>query len=96
MIVVADMQQGGCFEASCKRKLIDQMAQHYAQNNCEAGQIKAIFVVTKDDKTNEICQNAVARVQTMVEEAVAEWQKVSWQQSQENQDLESDYWAGVL
>ncbi len=96
MILVAEMESGGVFEAATKRKLVDQMAKHYAENNCEAGQIKAIFMIREGWTPDEATPEIVSRVQALVEEAVAEWQKVSWQQSQENQDLQSDYWAGVL
>jgi len=100
MILVAEMESGGVFEAATKRELVDQMAKHYAENNCEVGQIKAIFISrgglqdfwTTDESTPEI----VSRVQALVEEAVAEWQKVSCQQSEENKELQSDYYAGVL
>ncbi|MBP7710773.1 MAG: hypothetical protein KA100_06880 [Rickettsiales bacterium] len=96
MILVAQMESGGVFEAATKRKLVDQMAKHYAENNCEAGQIKAIFVVRKDDKTNEACQNVISRVQELVEEAVQYYRTAMFEQMQEQDQLRSDYWAGVL
>jgi len=96
MILISEMQSGGVFEAATKRKLIDQMAKHYAENNCEAGQIKAIFVVTKNEKTNEICQSAVSRIQALVEEALANYLQIMSEQYQEQENLRNDYWAGVL
>lgn len=96
MILVAEMESGGVFEAATKRKLVDQMAKHYAENNCEAGQIKAIFVVRKDDKTNEICQNAVSRVQELVEDAWGNYLLIMREQLEERENLRSDYFAGAL
>ena len=96
MILVAEMEKGGVFEAATKRKLVDQMAKHYAENNCEAGQIKAIFVVRKDDKTNEACKNAVSRVQELVEDAWGNYLLIMREQLEEQENLRNDYYAGVL
>jgi len=96
MILIAEMESGGVFEAATKRELVDQMAKHYAENNCEAGQIKGIFCVFENGKTNEICQNAVSRVQELVEEALANYLQIMSEQFQEQENLRNDYWAGVL
>lgn len=96
MILVADMQSGGCFEAASKRKLTEQMIQHFAENDEDAGQIKAIYVVKKDDSTDEICQKVVGKIQDIIDEGVAEWRQAARIEREGQKDIERDYWASRL
>lgn len=96
MIWVIEMENGGVFEAATKRELVDQMAKHYAENNCEAGQIKAIFMIREGWTPDEATPKMVSRVQALVEEALANYLQIMSEQFQEQENLRNDYWAGVL
>lgn len=96
MIVIAEMQTGGVFEAESKRKLSAQMIQHFAENDEDAGQIKAIYVVKKDDSTDELCSDVVAKIQDIIDEGVAEWREAARIEREGQKDIERDYWASRL
>jgi hypothetical protein len=96
MIVIAEMQNGGVFEAASKKKLTHQMIRHFAENNEDAGQIKAIFCVFKNDKTQEFCKKVVGKIQNIIDEGVAESQKIAEQERQGQREIESDFRAGLL
>lgn len=96
MIIVAQMQSGGCFEAENKRKLSQQMIQHFGENDEEAGQIKSLFYVLNDDRTDEICQRGIDILQEIIDEGVAEWRKIADEEYRGQKEIERDYWATVL
>jgi len=90
MILVAEMQSGGVFEAASKKKLTNQMIQHFAENSEDAGQIKAIYYVLKNDKTNEICSDAVSRIQEIIDDGVAKWRKTADEEYCGRKQIESE------
>jgi predicted transcriptional regulator len=96
MIVIAEMQNGGVFEAASKKKLTEQMIQHFAERDKEAGQIKAIFGVFKDDSAEEFCKEAVQKIQEIVNAGVAESRKIADQEYRGQREIESDFRAGLL
>lgn len=96
MFYVVEMQQGGVFEPETKRKGVAQIIQHFAERDEEAGQIKAIYIVKKNDKTDEFCRDIVSKIQDMIDEGVVEWRKTADEEHRGQKEIESDYWAGVL
>lgn len=96
MIVIAEMQTGGVFEAECKRKLSAQMIRHFAENDEDAGQIKAIYVVKKDDSTDELCSDVVAKIQDIIDEGVVQWRKISDEEYRGRKEIERDFRAGLI
>lgn len=96
MILVAEMESGGVFEASSKRKLTDQMTQHLCEVDCCSSQIRSIACVFEDGRTKEFCAEVVEKFQNIIDEGVAEWQKIADQEHRGRQELQSDYLAGVL
>lgn len=96
MIWVIQMQNGLVFEAATKRKAINAMIEHYAENNSSAGQIKSIFYVLENGKCNELCKNAVEVVQDLVDGGVKEWRKTISEDRREIEMLISDYREAVL
>ncbi len=96
MFYVVEMQHGGVFEPETKRKGVAEMIQHFAERDEEAGQIKAIYVVKKNDKTDEFCRDIVAKIQNMIDEGVAEWRKIADQEHEGQKQIERDFYAGVL
>ncbi len=96
MLFIAEMQTGGCFEATTKRKGVEQMIQHFAENDCSAGQIKSIFYLFEDGRCNEICGDVVGKIQDMVDEGVAEWRKIADEEWRGQKEIERDFYAGLL
>jgi len=96
MILIAEMQNCGFFEAESKKKLTDQMIQHFGQNNQDAGQIKAIYCVFKDDRTKEFCKEVVGKVQNIVDNGVSEYRKIADQEYRGQKQIESDYREACL
>jgi hypothetical protein len=96
MLLVAEMQSGGVFEAASKKKLTAQMIQHFGESDQDAGQIKALYVIKKDDRTDEFCRDVVAKIQDIVDEGVAEWRKTADEEYRGQKEIEQDYWAAVL
>lgn len=90
MILVAEMKSGGVFEAESKKKLTAQMIQHFAENDCNAGQIKAIYCVFKDDRTNEFCRDVINKAQNIVDNGVMEWRKTSDEEYSGKKQIESE------
>ena len=90
MILVAEMENGGVFEAASKRKLMAQMIQHFAENDCDAGQIKAIYCIFKDDRTNEFCRDVVTKIQNILDQGVAEWRKTADEEYHAQKEIESE------
>jgi hypothetical protein len=90
MIVIAEMQSGGVFEAASKKKLTEQMIQHFAERDKEAGQIKAIFGVFKDDTAEEFCKEVVQKIQEIVDAGVAESRKIAAQEYRGQQEIKSE------
>jgi len=93
MILVAQMQSGGVFEAASKRKLTDAMIQHFAENNQDAGQIKGVFCVLKDDRIKEFCSEVVEKFQNIIDEGVQYCREQQQQWESEHEMLRSDYRA---
>jgi hypothetical protein len=96
MIVIAEMESGGVFEAPSKKKLTDQMIQHFAENNEDAGQIKAVYCVFKDDSTEEFCKEVVGKIQNIVDNGVSEYRKIADQEYRGQKQIESDYHEACL
>ncbi len=96
MILVAEMQNGGVFEAISKRKLTNQMIQHFAENDCDAGQIKAIYCIFKNDRTDELCGENIAKIQDIVDEGVSEWRKIAAEEWRGQKEIEREFRAGLL
>jgi len=96
MIVIAEMQNGGVFEAASKKKITGQMIQHFAENNEDAGQIKAVYCVFKDDSTEEFCKEVVSKIQEIVDAGVAESRKIADQEYCGQKQIEADYREACL
>ncbi len=90
MILVAEMQSGGVFEAASKKKLTVAMIRYYAERDQEPAQIKAIFCVKKDGKTDEFCKMVVDRMQEIVDQGVKEWRKQSEIEYRGQKEIESE------
>lgn len=88
MILIAEMQNGKVFEAESKKKLTAAMIEHFAENDCDAGQIKALYVIKKDDSTDEFCKNAVKKIQNIIDKGVAEWRKTAEQEYHGQREIE--------
>ncbi len=76
MILIAEMQNGGVFEAPSKKRLTSQMIEHFGENNQNAEQIKAIYCIFKNDRVNEFCGEVVNKIQEIIDNGVAEWRKI--------------------
>ena len=72
MILIAEMQSGGVFEAESKKKLTAAMIKYFSENNCKADRIKSIFVIKNCGKTDEFCNLVVERIQEIVDCGVSE------------------------
>lgn len=90
MILVAEMKSGGVFEAASKKKLTTQMIRHFGENDCDAGQIKAIYCVFKNDRTTEFCRDVVEKMQAIIDEGVAEWQKIADEEYRGQREIEAE------
>jgi hypothetical protein len=90
MILIAEMKNGGVFEADSKKKLTDQMIRHFAENDCDAGQIKALYIIKKDDRTNEFCNDVVTKIQSIIDKGIAEWRKIADEEYRGQQEIESE------
>lgn len=95
MLWIVEMQSGGVFEAATKRKIVDSMIQHFAENDDSAAQIKAIFCVFKDDRTDELCQSAVSKMQDIIDEGVSEWRKSAEEEAEGQREIERDFYANL-
>ena len=96
MIVISEMQNGGVFEAASKKKLTAAMIRYYAKRDQEPAQIKAIFCVKKDGKTDEFCGLVVQRIQQIVDDGVKEWRKQADIEYRGQKEIESDYREACL
>ena len=96
MIVISEMQNGGVFEAASKKKLTAAMIRFYAQRDQDPAQIKAVFCVKKDGKTDEFCKMVVDRMQEIVEDGVKDWRKQADQEYRCTREIESDYREACL
>jgi hypothetical protein len=95
MLWIIEMQNGGVFEASTKRKVINQMIEHYAERG-SAGQIKAIYYVFKDDRTDELCQKARNKVQEIVDNGVARLCGQIEENDGAQEILSQDYYSNLV
>ena len=91
MILICEMQNGGVFEATSKKKLTAAMIRYYAERDQEPAQIKAIFCVKKDGKTDEFCKMVVDRMQKIVDQGVKEWRKQADIEYSGQKEIESNY-----
>ena len=96
MIVICEMRSGGVFEATSKKNLTAAMIRYYAERDQEPAQIKAIFCVKKDGKTDEFCKMVVDRMQEIVDQGVKEWRKEADQEYRGQKEIESDYREACL
>jgi len=90
------MSRGGAFEEATRRKLVAAMIKHYAENDEEPAQIKAIYVVKKNGKPDEFCADFVSKMQDVVDEGVAEWRKIADQEYRGQKEIEREFRAGLL
>lgn len=96
MILVAEMRKGGVFEAESKKKLTDKIIEYFAESDQEAGQIKAIYIIKKNDKTDEFCNEVVKKIQYIVDEGVSKWRKKVDEECFNQKEIRRDYLSGVL
>lgn len=91
MILIAEMETSSVFEAASKKKLTAAMIRYFAERDQEPAQIKAIFCVKKDGKTDEFCKMVVDRMQEIVDQGVKEWRKQADIEYRGRKEIESDY-----
>lgn len=90
------MQNGGVFEAATKRKVINQMIEHYAEKECDADQIRAIYYITKDERVDEICKKVVSQIQSIVDNKVNNLRRSADDEYQEKTNIRQDYYRAIL
>ncbi len=86
----------GVFEGKSKRKVLNSMIQHYGENDCDPDTVEAIFVVKKDDKTDELCKKAISFFQNLLDEGVYQWRKEAYDEYRGQQEIERDFYAGLI
>ena len=90
MIVIAEMQSGAVFEAASKKKLTASMIRYYAERDQDPAQIKAVFSVKKDGKTDEFCKMVTNRMQEIIDQGVKEWRKQADIEYRGQKEIESE------
>jgi len=96
MILVCEMQNGEVFEASSKKKLTESMINYFGENDEDAGQIKAVYCIFKNERADEICNNAVSKIQEIIDKGVSDWRKYANENWQGQKEIERDYYANLL
>ena len=96
MILVAEMKKGGVFEAETKRELTKSMIKYYSSNDCGVDQIKSIFCIYNDERTNELCRLAIGKIQDIVEEGVENEKKQAKEGYEGEMANHSDYLANLI
>lgn len=96
MIVVAEMRNGGTFEAQSRKKLIEKMINYFGENDRDAGQIKALYVVFKNNTVDELCKEAVRKTQDAIDEGTREWRKIAEQEYRGQMMIEQEYYANLI
>jgi len=81
----------GVFEGSTKRQVVNDMIEHYGSNDHSAEQIEAIFIEKKNGKTDELCQDAVSKIQDLVDSGVEKWRKIADQENVGRREIERDF-----
>jgi len=90
MILVAEMKNGGAFEAESKNKLTAAMIEYFGNNDEQAEQIKAIYCVYKDDRCREFSGKIIEKIQAFVETEVSRWRKIADQELEGQRDIEDE------
>lgn len=98
MIVIAEMENGGSFEADCKRKLIEKIIQYFCDRDEEAGRINNIYYVFKQDSRDDkkLCDYAVEKIQNIVDCSVEEWRRNVKFECENQKMIEMEYKMEML
>ena len=86
----------GGFEGSKLKQIIQDMIQHYGENQETSDNIEYVIGYKKDDREKIICNRGILKIQKLVDEGVEEWIKETQEEHQHQQDLRRDYYASVL
>ena len=86
--------QSGVFEAETKRKIINNITEHYGDNGRDPT-IKAIYCVFKDDRTDEICRKGVAKIQKLVDDGIEQYRKDCSDYHEGQEDISRDYLLSI-
>lgn len=74
MLFIFEMQNGGFFESETKRDGINQIVNHYVENNKFCA-IKSIYLVVKGEE-REICKKVVKKIQHEIDFKMVQEQKL--------------------
>lgn len=96
MILICEMENGETFEANTNKKLIKSIVTYYGENDEDAGQIKAVYYILKDERTDELCQNAVNKIQEIVDKGISEFRKCANENWKGQKEIERDYYASLI
>jgi hypothetical protein len=86
--------KNGVFEANTKRKVINQMIEHFGDNGRDAT-IKAIYCQFRDGRTDKIYAKGRHKIQKIIDNGISEYRE----QMEENQGakamLNQDYYSNL-
>ena len=87
--------QNGVFEAKTKRKIINNITEHYGDNGCNPT-IKGVYCVFENDRTDEICKEEVAKIQKHLDDKIEQYRKDCDEYHEGQEDINKDYQLSIL
>lgn len=86
----------GVFEGQKYKQVIQDIIEHYAEDDESPDDIINIFCIFEDDRTKEICQKGIRNTELLIEKMVAEWREISSQESRGRQEIKNNYLNNIL
>jgi len=96
MIYICEMENGETFEAQSKKKLTENIINYFVENDCEVDQIKNIHCVFKDETVRNLCQDAINKIQNIIEKEVEQQKKYANENLKGQKEIEQDYYASLI
>jgi len=88
MLWTIEMQNSGVFEAETTRKVIQKIINYYSDSET-LPRIKSIYVINKNDDVEQLCSDAVLRLQNILDEKISKNKKISDQEYLGQKEIES-------
>ena len=86
--------QNSVFEAETKRKIINQITEHYGDSGQDPT-IKAVYCIFKDGRTDEICRKEVAKIQEHLDDRIEQYRKDCSDYHDGQEDISRDYQLSI-
>lgn len=84
------------FTAPTKKILVEKIVNYFRENEDETCKIVSIWCEFKDDSTREFCNDAVGKIQEIVDNEIKQTRKSTREERLGREQIESDFYNNLI